>query len=43
VRNADEKVRVDDRVESMAVVIATGVNREGRDFPRASSNGDSAT
>jgi putative transposase len=25
-----EKVRVDDRVESMAVVIATGVNREGR-------------
>jgi len=24
-----EKVRVDDRVESMAVVIATGVNREG--------------
>jgi transposase-like protein len=25
-----EKVRVDDRVESLAVVIATGVNREGR-------------
>lgn len=25
-----EKVRVDERVESMAVVIATGVNREGR-------------
>jgi putative transposase len=25
-----EKVRIDDRVESMAVVIATGVNREGR-------------
>jgi putative transposase len=25
-----EKVRVDNRVESMAVVIATGVNREGR-------------
>lgn len=25
-----EKVRVDDRVESMAVVIATGVNLEGR-------------
>ncbi len=25
-----EKVRVDDRVESMAVVIATGVNQEGR-------------
>src|SRR5580704_11417885 len=26
----DEKVRVDDRVESMAVVIATGVNVQGR-------------
>ena len=25
-----EKVRVDDRVESMAVVVATGVNLEGR-------------
>jgi putative transposase len=25
-----EKVRVDDRVESMAVIIATGVNGEGR-------------
>lgn len=25
-----EKVRVDDRVESMAVIIATGVNLEGR-------------